>query len=90
MQQPQPPKIEFPCANYPIKVVGEQGDSFKDDVFAVLDGMGIVHSTTRIREMPSKNDRFVALTIPITAESEQQLSDLNVALRQLSSVKMVI
>ena len=90
MSQPEAPKIVFPCANYPVKVVGDQGESFRNDVFAVLAVLGIEHSTTRIREMPSKNDRFVALTIPITAESEQQLSDLNVALRKLPSVKMVI
>ena len=26
----QAPKIEFPCKNYPIKVIGEAGDGFAD------------------------------------------------------------
>lgn len=90
MTEQDAPKIEFPCKNYPVKVVGEEADTFKADVFAVFARLGIEHSTTRIREMPSKNGRFVALTVPITAESVEQLATLNTELRKLPAVKMVI
>ncbi|WLD59006.1 DUF493 family protein [Salinispirillum sp. LH 10-3-1] len=90
MNEQDAPKIEFPCKNYPVKVVGEEGEGFKESVFAVFEHLGIEHSTTRIREMPSKNGRFVALTVPITAESVEQLATLNTELRKLTAVKMVI
>ncbi|MFY0665244.1 MAG: DUF493 domain-containing protein [Natronospirillum sp.] len=90
MTNQEAPKIEFPCKDYPVKVVGEDSEAFKSSVFAVFTQLGIEHSTTRIREMPSKNGRFIALTVPITAESVEQLSTLNTELRKLPAVKMVI
>ncbi|MGX9080699.1 DUF493 family protein, partial [Klebsiella pneumoniae] len=32
----QPPKIEFPCERYPIKVIGTAGEGFSDLVIEVI------------------------------------------------------
>ncbi|MCM2009566.1 DUF493 family protein, partial [Pseudomonas aeruginosa] len=31
----QPPKIEFPCERYPIKVIGDAGEGFSDLVVEI-------------------------------------------------------
>jgi len=36
MQEPEPPKIEFPC-DYPIKVLGRSGENFESIILAVFD-----------------------------------------------------
>jgi putative lipoic acid-binding regulatory protein len=34
-KQQEPPKIEFPCPNYPIKVVGVNSDNFRGFVIKI-------------------------------------------------------
>ena len=37
MSQQEPPKIEFPCADYPIKVMGIASQDYYDAVLAIIE-----------------------------------------------------
>ncbi|MEX1058413.1 MAG: DUF493 domain-containing protein [Natronospirillum sp.] len=84
------PKIEFPCVDFPIKVMGSAGDDFQAQVMSTLADLGVVVNEAKTRASTSRNARFTSLTVLIVAESPTQLSDLNIALRKLPSVKLVL
>lgn len=86
----EPPKIEFPSADYPIKVIGEAHDQFQEDVLAVLTRLEVTLTSNRIQQSASSKGRFVSLTLFIRADSEQQLRDINTHLRALAAVKTVL
>ena len=83
------PLIEFPCANYPIKVIG---NAFEGSDAAVLEVVAKHASlcAAPAPAKPSRNGRFVSLTLFITATGEAQLGALNDELKALSFVKMVM
>lgn len=90
MSQQEPPKIEFPCENYPIKIVGEA----IDDYDAVMIDIVRVHAgdfdLERIRVQESSNGRFRSLTIYITATGTDQLVSIHRDLTAHPNVRMVI
>lgn len=86
----RPTDIEFPCEGYPIKVIGDAADGFLEQVLERLDALNIRYDEAAIRQADSRAGRFLSFTIPITAESEAQLSDLNTRLRELDFVRMVL
>tara|TARA_Y100001001_G_scaffold10712_1_gene9846 strand:+ start:5292 stop:5564 length:273 start_codon:yes stop_codon:yes gene_type:complete len=90
VSQPEAPKIEFPCANYPVKVLGHG----KDDYEAVILEIVRIHApdldVERISVRDSKNGRFRALTVYITATGIDQLQNLHQDLMAHEYVHMVI
>ena len=88
--QPEAPKIEFPCANYPVKVLGHG----KDDYDAVIMDIVRIHAPDvdieRIQVRDSKNGRFRAITVYITATRIDQLKSLHKDLMAHDYVHMVI
>lgn len=89
MSEPNKPVVELPCSDYPIKVIGDAEPEFRRQVEDVLQTLQVDYSSD-MKEAPSRNGRFISLTILITAEHEQQLSTLNTKLRQLDCVRMVL
>ncbi len=90
MTQQEPPKIEFPCEDYLIKVVGNTDPTFKDFVLRVMKSYDPELDESRIKEQPSSKGTYVSYTFFITAESEAQLKALNEELRLDSRVKTVL
>jgi len=90
VSQQEPPKIEFPCENYPIKIVGEA----IDDYDAIMIDIVRVHAgdfdLERIRVQESSNGRFRSLTIYITATGKDQLVNIHRDLTAHPHVRMVI
>ena len=86
----QAPKIEFPCPNYPIKVIGEAGEDFADLVIQVIErhAPGLDSSTLVIRD--SRNGRFLSVQVLITATGIEQLQAIHVDLRATGRVHMVL
>jgi putative lipoic acid-binding regulatory protein len=84
-----PPKITFPCRDYPIKVLGEAVEEFRESVLAVLANHA-EFSSDHAPIKPSSKGRFVSLTVYIIATSEVQLKALHTELIGLSFVKMVL
>ncbi|MGY4490836.1 DUF493 domain-containing protein [Pseudomonas sp. TE3610] len=83
------PKIEFPCADYPIKVIGDTGVGFKDKVIAIVASHATIeHEKTAERQ--SSNGNYTTLQLHILATSQEQLYDINSELRATGVVKMVL
>jgi len=90
VSEQQPPKIEFPCENYPIKVLGNAGAELHSHVIEVMELHAPGFDQTRITINDSSKGRFQSVTVWITALSVEQLSDIHYALRASDNVKMVL
>ncbi|TBW35665.1 DUF493 domain-containing protein [Azotobacter chroococcum] len=86
----QAPKIEFPCERYPIKVIGDAGEGFADLVVEVIQrhAPGLDSSTLRLRD--SRNGRYLAVQVLITATGVEQLQAIHLDLRATGRVHMVL
>ena len=82
-------KIEFPCADYPIKVIGDTSVGFKDAVIEVL-GRHAKIDIASLAERQSSNGKYTTIQLHIIATSEDQLRDINSALRATGVVHMVL
>jgi putative lipoic acid-binding regulatory protein len=76
----------FPC-EFAIKAFGAASDEFETTVLGII----IKHvpnlSENAIRSRPSKDGKYLALTITIHAKSQDQLDDIY---RELSSNPLVL
>jgi len=83
------PKIVFPCA-YPIKVMGNATSEFHDHVIAVMErhAPGFDRATISVRD--SRNGRFQAVTVTITATGPAQLQAIFEDLKTSAHVQMVL
>lgn len=83
------PKIEFPCADYPIKVIGDTGVGFTDMVLEVL-GKHAKTDMATLAQRQSSNGKYTTVQLHIVATGEDQLRDINSALRATGRVHMVL
>lgn len=84
------PKIEFPCDDYVIKIVGDSVSEFKPFTTSVLSKYDSKVTDDSYRENPSKNGRFVSLTVKMRVEKESDLTDLFNELKANPLVRMVL
>lgn len=89
MTEPEAPRIEFPC-DYPIKVMGEACAAFRDHVHEVMErhAPGFDRATITVRD--SRNGRFQAITVTITATGVAQLEAIFADLKLSRHVQMVL
>src|SRR3546814_10464731 len=66
------PKIEFPCEDYPIKVIGDTGVGFKDKIIAILEKHATVDHKT-LAERQSTNGTYTTIQLHIIATGQEQL-----------------
>lgn len=88
--QVNPPKIEFPCPRYPIKVVGDAGEDFRELVIEVVQRHAPDLDTTSLVMRESSKGRFVSVQVLITATGVDQLQAIHVDLRATGRVHMVL
>ena len=86
----EPPKIEFPCKNYPIKVMGDASEAFKAFVLDVMDRLSPEFDRERISVRDSSKGRFISVTVYITATGVAQLEEIHQTLRANPATKMVL
>ena len=88
-EEPEVPKIEFPC-DYPIKVMGRSVDEFEQVVIGVVErhAPGFDQETVVIKA--SSKGTFTSMTITITATGADQLQALHEDLMGTGLVQMVI
>ena len=86
----QAPKIEFPCADYPIKVMGDASDEMRALVIEVMDrhAPGFDQSSITVRQ--SSKGRYQSLTVYITATGVEQLTALHEELKASDLIKIVL
>lgn len=88
--QPEAPKIEFPCPNYPVKVVGKGQADYLEVVFEIVRKHAPECNTTNYKVKHSRNGGFCSVTLYITATGLQQLERLHVELMAHEYIHMVI
>ena len=86
----QAPKIEFPCADYPIKIIGDSCDNFVEVVIEVMQRHAPDLDPQAIRRRDSSNGRFLSVQVCILAQSIEQLENINRDLRETGIVRMVL
>lgn len=89
-QKTEPPKIEFPCPNYPVKVLGQAGDDYERFVIDIMRVHAPDFDMEKIKINHSSNGRFTSITFFITATSKQQLEQLHADFIQHDRIKMVM
>lgn len=90
MSEQQPPKIEFPCADYPIKVLGDSGSELHQLVIEVMERHAPGFDQTRITINESSKGTYQSITVWVTATGEDQLRAIHTDLRARSITKMVL
>src|SRR5690625_7351979 len=73
MAEPKAPKIEFPCPDYPIKILGDAGEGLQQLVIQVMRRHAPDFDQTCLRVRNSRNGRYQSFTVSITATGEDQL-----------------
>jgi len=84
------PKIEFPCPNYPIKVLGEAAEDYESFVIEIVRAHAPDLDVERMTINHSRNGRFTSATFYITATSKEQLEKMHEDLIRHERIKMVM
>jgi putative lipoic acid-binding regulatory protein len=87
--EPDAPRIEFPC-RYPVKVMGENREDFAAMVVEVGQRHAPDLDPDEVSERPSRNGRWLAVTLVIEARSEDQLRALHADLKATGRVTLVL
>jgi putative lipoic acid-binding regulatory protein len=81
--------VEFPC-HFPIKIIGTQSQSFIDEIREIALKHYPNLNEEQISHKTSQNNNYLAITLTVYAENQQQLDDLYHELTQHPDVKMVL
>ncbi len=84
------PKIEFPCADYPIKIIGRAGPDFKELVIDIVRQYAPDLDLSKVDEQDSKKGTFTSVRMKVTATGADQLDAMHKALKATGRVQMVI
>ncbi|RVU31383.1 MULTISPECIES: YbeD family protein [Neptunomonas] len=90
MTNQEPPKIEFPCENYPIKVVGNKSDELHVLVLDIVRKHAPDFDETTVTFQDSSKGSFRSVRFSITATGEAQLKAMHEELIAHDSIKIVI
>ena len=67
--------LQFPCS-FPIKVMGRDQAGFRETAIAIVEKHAGAVDAEAIRVAPSRNGKFVSVTITIDAQSQEQLDNI--------------
>lgn len=90
MSEEEAPKIEFPCAGYPIKIIGVADQGFRETVLNIVERHAPGFDATLLQVTASRNGTYQSMSLWITATGPDQLSELNTDLRRCHLVKLVL
>lgn len=90
MSDQQPPRIEFPCPDYPIKVMGTATQGYREAVLNVMEHHAPGFDITRVSVRDSRKGTFQSVTVFITATGIDQLQAIFEDLKKLPETKMVL
>jgi hypothetical protein len=79
MQQHEP-ILEFPCL-FSIKVIGEDRGDYQQFVIDTMHACGVIEFGKVSSRVSTKN-KYLAVTVPFTAQSREQLDAIAYALNQ--------
>ncbi len=90
MNQQEPPKIEFPCEDYVIKVMGDANQLMIDFVLEVTEQFAPKFNRDSISIKQSSKGKFHSITLFITAKGADQLRAYHQTLIAHHAIKMVL
>lgn len=90
MNETKTPKIEFPCKDYPIKVMGEANQAMIDFVLDTTEQFAPEFNREKMRIKESSKGKFHSITLLITATGLDQLSAYHQQLIANPAIKMVL
>lgn len=67
--------ITFPC-QFPIKMMGRDTPEFRATARALVEKHAGAVADDAVQTALSRNERFVSVTVTITAESQEQLDNI--------------
>ena len=86
---PEQSLIEYP-SQFPIKVMGLNVDGFVHAITAIAAQFDPTFDAATVELRPSKGDKYLGVTITITATSRAQLDELYRTLSTHPMVKLVL
>ena len=86
---PEPSLIEYP-SQFPIKVMGLNADGFVHAITRIAEQFDPTFDATTVELRASKGDKYLGVTVTITATSRAQLDELYRTLSTHPMVKMVL
>jgi putative lipoic acid-binding regulatory protein len=90
MTQQEPPKIEFPCENYPIKIMGETSAAFFEFVLATTETFAPNFDRKKVVLKESGKGRFTSVTVFITVTGIEHIELYHQALKENAATKVVL
>ncbi len=78
--------LTFPC-QFPIKVFGEQSDAFEETIYSIIHAHVPDLTEGAIKARPSKGGKYLAITVTIQAQSQDQLDAIY---RDLTASELVV
>lgn len=90
MSEQEPPKIEFPCEDYLIKILGDAHDEMVEFVLETTEQYAPGFNRSKVTIKASGKGRFHSVTVFITATGVDQLKAYHQTLIAHPNVKMVI
>ena len=86
---PEQSLIEYP-SQFPIKVMGLNADGFVHAITRIAEQFDPAFDAATVELRPSKGNKYLGVTITITATSREQLDELYRTLSTHPMVKMVL
>ena len=86
---PEPSLIEYP-SQFPIKVMGLNVDGFVHAMVTVARQFDPTFDAASVELRPSKADKYLGVTLIVTATSREQLDELYRTLSTHPMVKLVL
>ena len=86
---PEPSLIDYP-SQFPIKVMGLNVDGFVHAMVTVARQFDPTFDAASVELRPSKADKYLGVTLIVTATSREQLDELYRALSTHPMVKLVL
>lgn len=84
------PRIQFPCDDYPIKVIGTSGDALVSSVVAIVRAHDDGFRETTLEARRSRQGNYTSVRLSIRATGEPQLKALHEALMAHPLVRLVL
>lgn len=86
---PEQSLIEYP-SQFPIKVMGLNADGFVHAITSIAERFDPMFDAGTVELRASKGDKYLGVTVTITATSREQLDELYRTLSTHPMVKMVL
>ena len=86
---PEQSLVEYPSL-FPIKVMGLNADGFVHAIVSIAKQFDPAYDAATVELRPSKGDKYLGVTVTVTATSREQLDELYRTLSTHPMVKLVL